>query len=177
MTSNATSRQMPEILRELNRVGYEYADGAGIDFEGFDEFLPESETQEWFKAWTGNADADGSPYLIFGQDGTGGYAAFWLTRRSASLLDQPIVFFGSEGELGVVARNFSEYLWLLAGGYGPYEAICYLIEERAVDRNLVDFAAQHSQASKLSVAEALLAARAEYPDFTQEIRRRCGLNN
>ena len=168
---------MPELLRELNRVGYEYANGAGIDFEGFNEFLPESETQEWFEAWTGNPDADASPYLIFGQDGTGGFAAFWLTRPSASLLDQPIVFFGSEGELGVVARNFNEYLWLLARGYGPYEAISCPIEERSVDRNLVDFAEQHSQASKLSAAEVVQAVRAEYPDFTQEIRRLCGLEN
>ena len=66
------------------------------------------------------ADGEG---IDFGQDGSGGYVAFWLIRLGEDLLRQPIVYFGSEGEIGVVAANFSDYLWLLAGGIGPVEAI------------------------------------------------------
>lgn len=32
------------------------------------------------------------------------------------LFEQPVVFFGAEGELGIVAANLSDYLWLLAAG-------------------------------------------------------------
>lgn len=61
-------------------------------------------------------------FRIFGQDGTGGLAAFWLVRMGESIAGQPVVFLGSEGETGVVARDLAAYLWLLADGYGPLEA-------------------------------------------------------
>ncbi|MCY0938767.1 SMI1/KNR4 family protein [Streptomyces sp. H34-S4] len=60
------------------RFGYE--DGNGVDFEPFPAFLSAAETTEWFQAWTGNGELDGREFRAFGQDGTGGYAAFWLIR-------------------------------------------------------------------------------------------------
>lgn len=68
----------PEPLRKLHELEFDYADGEGIDFEPYSAFLSSSETNAWFKAWTGNNEVDGAEFRVFGQDGTGGYAAFWL---------------------------------------------------------------------------------------------------
>ncbi|MFI2431741.1 hypothetical protein [Streptomyces sp. NPDC018693] len=67
----------------------------------------------------------GDAFRVFGRDGTGGYAAFRPVRPvrpDAELVDQPVVFLGSEGKTGVVARNLSDFLWVLADGLGPLEA-------------------------------------------------------
>ncbi|WP_246561949.1 SMI1/KNR4 family protein [Streptomyces roseirectus] len=95
----------------------------GIDFMALDGFMSASETAEWFRAWTGNPEVDGDEFRVFGRDGTGGYAAFWLVREGRELAEQPVVFLGSEGDTGVVARDLGEFLWVLAGGLGPLEAI------------------------------------------------------
>ncbi|WP_425541231.1 hypothetical protein [Streptomyces rimosus] len=84
--------------------------------------LPAEETADWFQAWTGNSEMQGDNFRVFGQDGTGGYAAFWLVRPDRALAEQPVVFLGSEGETGVVARDLGAFLWLLADGCGPMEA-------------------------------------------------------
>ncbi|MFC8125731.1 SMI1/KNR4 family protein [Streptomyces sp. NPDC057302] len=101
---------------------FDYADGAGVDFEPFTAFLSAEETTAWFRAWTGNGEPQGDDLWPFGQDGSGGYAAFWLVRPGRPLADQPVVFLGSEGETGVVARDLGAFLWLLADGFGPLEA-------------------------------------------------------
>jgi hypothetical protein len=64
-------RSFPEVLRQLHKLKFEYADGESINFHPDAEFMPEDERRRWFKAWTGNERADPSPYLIFGADGTG----------------------------------------------------------------------------------------------------------
>jgi hypothetical protein len=142
-------RELPSVMKELHRLEFEYADGSGMDFEPYTEFLGEDETRNWIRAWTGNMSLDGTEYRIFGQDGSGGYAAFWCVRPNVSVLGQPIVFFGSEGELGVLASDFWDYLWLLAGGFGPYEALAYPDGERRHTPN-----SPRSQASTLARTKA-----------------------
>ena len=123
------NRDFPELQKALHRIEIDYDDGDGIDFEPFAEFYSRNDTADWIKAWTGNTDLDGNEFLIFGQDGTGGYAAFWCIRETNVLLEQPIIFLGSEGETAVVASNFYDYLWLFAWGVGPYEAVAYPANE------------------------------------------------
>lgn len=166
-------RTMPGVLRELNQMEFEYADGEGIDFEPYSAFLSEEETRNWIRAWTGNRSLDGKEYLVFGQDGTGGYAAFWCVRPNAPVLEQPIVFFGSEGDIGVLAIGFADYLWLLAGGYGPFEALTYPNSARAAHPEFTAFANLHSSENKKSAHEVLSRARAEFPKFEEEIRSLC----
>jgi hypothetical protein len=166
-------RGMPPVLRDLNRMEFDYADGAGIDFEPYDEFLSEVDTQKWIRAWTGNSALTAEEYRVFGQDGTGGYVAFWCVRSEAPVLQQPIVFFGSEGAVGVLASDFSDYLWLLAGGFGPFEALTYSESERPSNQAFTAFARLHSGESQKSAAEVLSKARAEFPDFEEEIRSAC----
>lgn len=167
------NREFPELLAQLHTIEIDYNDGEGIDFEPYDTFYDKSDTAEWIKAWTGNNELDGSQYLIFGQDGTGGYAAFWLVKESKDMLEQPIVFFGSEGELGVVACNFYEYLWLFANGIGPYEAVAYPGSQESRNEPFYTFAEKHALSCKSSASEVIARAVKEYPNFNATIEALC----
>jgi hypothetical protein len=170
---NDSDRDVPQLLKELHQLPFDHANGNGIDFEPFDDFMSEEETDGWIRAWTGNKELSGRDYRIFGQDGTGGYVAIWRKRPDAGLLEQPIVFFGSEGELGVVAANFSEYLWLLAHGLGPYEAVACPSDERTPVTAFVDFARWHSRVDPIKPSSILERARNEFPSFEHDIRASC----
>ena len=165
--------KFPKILSQLHQLDFDYDEG-GIDFEPYQEFQSPDDNTDWIRAWTGNQQLDGAEYRVFGQDGTGGYAAFWMVREDKPVLEQPIVFFGSEGELGVVARDFNDYLWLLAGGIGPYEAVAYGAgEDHEAIEEFEELAAKNAAAQKKSAAEVLAAARKEFPDFETQIRALC----
>ncbi|MEM9605515.1 MAG: SMI1/KNR4 family protein, partial [Pseudomonadota bacterium] len=110
---------------------------------------------------------------IFGEDGTGGYAAFWLVRDSEDVLEQPIVFLGSEGARGVVACSFNDYLWLLAVGVGPMEAVEYGPSPTKVGDKFVSFAKLHSGAPEVSPEEVVQRANEEFPDFPTWIDSLC----
>lgn len=167
----AFDQTFPPALTALHKLDFDY--NKGIDFEPYDQFFPADENAEWFQAWTGNPDVNGAEYRIFGQDGTGGYAAFWIARDGASILDQPVVFFGSEGKVGVVAADFADYLWLLAGGIGPLEAVEYGSAEGNPNAAFTKFANEHGADAKKSAAEVLARAASEFPDFAQEIDSLC----
>ena len=166
-------RIFPAALSELHKFEFDYDDGEGIDFEPYEEFTSRKEVEEWFKAWTGNKNAECDDYLIFGQDGTGGYAAIWPICQGKALLDQPIVFFGSEGELGVIASNFSDYLWLLSSNIGPYEAVAYPDDERPTNDVFLAFANAHATTSRRKVSEIVEAAQFAFPKFEGSIHALC----
>ena len=69
-------RTLPAPLAEANALTYDYNEGNGVDFEPYPEFLGPEDTGTWIRAWSGNTELDGSEFRVFGQDGTGGYAAF-----------------------------------------------------------------------------------------------------
>jgi hypothetical protein len=163
----------PALLSELHELEFDYAAGEGMDFEPYEEFQSAEQNATWIQAWTGNSELDPREYRIFGADGTGGNAAFWLVRPTKDVLEQPIVFFGSEGEIGVVARNFHEYLWLLADGVGPYEAISYGGEKRKPAPDFAAFAQKHASKAKMSAQEVVAAAKKEFPDFEEKIGALC----
>jgi hypothetical protein len=83
--------------------------------------------EEWStggpQAWTKNPDAE-REFAVFGYDGSGGMVAFWLV-NPGPITEQPVVLLGSEGEVGAVASDLADFLYLLAGGVGPYEAVAY----------------------------------------------------
>ena len=163
----------PELLTKLHQLEFDYADGDGIDFEPYSSFLSADETSSWFKAWTGNKEVDGAEFRVFGQDGTGGYAAFWLVAPTEGILEQPIVFLGSEGQTGVVASDFAHYLWLLAGGIGPYEAVAYPGLARAPVPSFLSFAKIHSSCGPLQPNEVLTGADRAFPAFVQRVQSLC----
>jgi len=166
-------QHFPPLLSSLHHIEVDYDDGDGIDFEPYQEFQSAEDNATWIQAWTGNGQLTAAEYRVFGQDGTGGYAAFWLVRPGRELLDQPIVFFGSEGELGVVASDFADYLWLLAGGFGPYEAVELDESERTPNPEFTEFALKHAPTRKKTPQEVIARARAEFPDFEKTIRDLC----
>jgi hypothetical protein len=170
---NTWDTAFPALLTKLHRLKFEYEDGEGIDFEPYDSFLSAEENAEWFKAWTGNSSVDGVQFRVFGQDGTGGYAALWLALPGKALEEQPVVFLGSEGEKAVVAVNLDEYLWLLAAGVGPYEAVSHPGLDRMPNAQFAWFAHDNSKAAELSVAEVATRASAAYPSFSQYIDGLC----
>jgi hypothetical protein len=163
---------LPDLIRQANCLPYEYADGDGIDYEPFETFLAPDETERWFRAWTGNETAESECFRVFGQDGTGGYVAIWVTRNDPDLLCQPIVFLGSEGEVALLARNFADYLWLLAAGMGPWEAATCRDEPRLAQPRLVRFAESSAGPFK-EPAQVLADARNEFPHFEQFIESHC----
>jgi hypothetical protein len=160
---------MPDIVKSLHQLEFYYENGEGIDFQPFQDFLNAEETRDWYYAWTRNPTLDGKEYRVFGQDGTGGYAMFWCVRPNATLLEQPIVFFGSEGETGVLASSFADYLWLLAGGLGPCEIVVRGKYSRSPHPEFTAFATTHAAANQALPSEILAKARAEFPNFGEDI--------
>ncbi|MFI6275674.1 SMI1/KNR4 family protein [Streptomyces sp. NPDC050988] len=170
MTPNE-DRQFPAALAAAMAVRFDYAGGDGVDFEPFAAFLPADETTDWLRAWTGNGELNGDDFRVFGQDGTGGYAAFWLVRPGRALVEQPVVFLGSEGETGVVARNLGAFLWLLADGFGPWEAATSYEPDwvphpnRELTAIAEQFAPDHCGPASAVIEQAVR----EFPDFDDSI--------
>lgn len=164
----------PLLLNELLQLEFDYADGEGIDFEPNEEFQPAAENQDWIRSWTGNEELTGAEYRIFGQDGTGGLAGFWLIRPDAELLEQPIVFFGSEGEVGIVAYDFADFLWLLAAGIGPMEAVDeYFDGEEKPNADFTEFASKYAADAKKSATAVQARAKEAYPTFADDFMALC----
>jgi hypothetical protein len=169
MTSSyRTVAELPLPFKQLLTLDVDY-DEAGIDFEPYKDFLPAADAEALFRAWTDNANADGSPYLVFGQDGTGGYAAIWRAVPGGPLLDQPIVFFGGEGELAMVAATAWEFMWLLANGVGPAEVTRGRLAGWTC-KPFLELAMEHSPGRRKNPAEVVLRANALYPDFVSTVR-------
>lgn len=144
-----------------------------IDYEPYSEFDSADETTDWIRSWTGNKELDGEPFRVFGQDGTGGLVASWLVRPGRPLAEQPVAFFGSEGEAGVVATDLGSFLWLLAGGVGPLEAVQFGADSGVPFEELREVAEEHAGVPQRSPAQVLAAARAEFPGFAQTVQSWC----
>lgn len=136
-----------------------------VDFEPFEEFLDPDDTADWFTGWTGNPDADAEQFRVFGQSADGGYAAFWLVREDATLAEQPIVFLGADGETGVVSCDLPSFLWLLADGSGPFEAVEHPTRRSNPNPELTAIAEKHAGTARMTAREVVAAARDEFPDF------------
>ncbi|MGI5337897.1 SMI1/KNR4 family protein [Streptomyces sp. CA-181903] len=117
----------------------------------------------------------GDAFRVFGQDASGGLTAAWLVRPAAPLSAQPVVHLGSEGETGVVARDLPAFLWLLADGFGPCEAVDPLERHHPTRRDpeLVATAGRFAPERQQSARAVLAEAAGEFPDFEDTIQRLC----
>ncbi|MDX8049616.1 hypothetical protein SK571_09520 [Lentzea sp. BCCO 10_0798] len=173
-------RTFPAALSALSGIHFpwEYDEKAdepspgNIDYEPYDEFEPAGDTTDWIRSWTGNKDLDGTEVRLFGKDGSGGLAVLWLVREGP-LTAQPVMFFGSEGEVGPVATNLGEFLWLLAGGVGPQEAVEFGADSGVPNEELRAVAEKYSGTEPLTPAEVLARAQAEFPDFAEKVESWC----
>ena len=120
-------------------------------------------------AWTGNPDAE-REFRIFAQDGGGGVVAFWLVHAGKPYEEQPIVFLGSEGEVGPIACDLADFLYLLAGGVGPYEAIEYgSTSGKPTFPKIGKLAATLAKRDGRSPLDVLAAAADQYLDLHERI--------
>ena len=155
-------------------VPFHYDNGEGVEFEPVRAFLSAEETTAWFRAWTGNSELNGDDLRVFGRDHSGGYAAFWLIHPDRSLVDQPVVFLGSEGETGVVARDLADFLWLLAGGFGPLEATSHEPDwTPRPNEELTAIAERFAPDRRQSAAAVIERATLAFPDFGETIIDLC----
>ncbi|WSP78505.1 SMI1/KNR4 family protein [Streptomyces sp. NBC_01235] len=152
---------------------FPYDDGEGFDFEPYDAFDSAEETTDWIRHWTGNHELDGDAFRVFGQDGTGGLAALWCVRPGKPLTEQPVVFLGSEGEVGVVAGNLSDFLWLPADGFGPMEAVGYPDRDARAQPELAELAARHATTPRRPAPVVVAEAKGEFPSFEEDIAALC----
>lgn len=168
-------RTFPAALAALTDIEFPFDDEklGSIDYEPYPEFDSAEETTSWVRSWTGNTALDGNAFRVFGQDGTGGLVACWLVRAGRPLAEQPVVFFGSEGEVGAVATSLGEYLWLLAGGVGPMEAVQFGADDGVPHDALRAVAEAHSGIDPRTPAEVLASAKAEFPDFAATVESWC----
>lgn len=166
-------RAFPPALHALAGLDFDYDDGNGYDYEPYPEFMTADETTDWVRSWTGNQELDGEPYRVFGQDGTGGLAALWLVRPGAPLEAQPVVFFGSEGAVGVVAKDLGDFLWLLADGVGPMEAVEHGAVDSEPNAELRAVAEQFAPGRERTAEDVLTAVRAEFPNFEKDFLGLC----
>jgi hypothetical protein len=86
-------------------------------------FESPAETRAWLESWSGKAPTGADRLRLFAQDGSGGQVVIWFQTPTAPIDRQPIVFFGSEGALGVVARDLPDFIRLLGASLAPVTVV------------------------------------------------------
>ncbi|WP_236667586.1 MULTISPECIES: SMI1/KNR4 family protein [unclassified Nonomuraea] len=170
---------LPTALAEVAEVGFEWEwdeetdEARGCDFELYDQFEEPGRTAWWFRLWTGNQEADGSEFRFFGTTGAGDYTGFWLVRPDAAISDQPVVYIGSGGEHGLIARDLGDLLWLFAAGLGPAEAFADTDSTAQPNEAFRIIAERHAPGGRRSPTQIVATARAEFPHFADHIEAMC----
>jgi hypothetical protein len=80
---------------------------------------------------------------------------------------------GSEGECGVVAANLSDFLWVLADGFGPMEAALYEEREARQDTFLAALAERHATTPRRPAREIITEAQGEFATFAEDLDKLC----
>jgi hypothetical protein len=170
---------LPAALAEVVEVGFEWEwdeetdETRGCDFEPYDRFEAPEKTAWWFRLWTGNDEVDGGEFRFFGATGSGDYVGFWLIRSGAPIAEQPVVYVGSEGERGVIARDLGDLLWLFAEGFGPQEAFTDPDGHPEPNEAFKAIAERYAQGRRRPVAELVAMAQQEFPNFSDVIDAMC----
>ena len=101
--------------------------------EGF--FLTADEDDFW-DSWLGDElpkekkkDFSKSVKIFAGADGTGGHYAFWFNDKNYDENTAPVVFFGSEGEVNLIASSIRDLIKILSLGVeisnGSFSRSCW----------------------------------------------------
>ena len=178
---DAFDTRLPPPLAELAELVFEDeaedpddAEHEPVDLEVYPAFLAADEGRDWIQAWTGNTELGGAEFRFFGQDGSGGIVGLWLARAGAPLVEQPVVHFGSEGELLVVAADVRDFLWLLAAGYGPRDVAGeHTRFDRVAHPRLTAFAEAHAGGPRRSAQAVLERGSEAFPNFAADVRALC----
>jgi hypothetical protein len=165
-------RTLPAVLVQAHLLWLREFDHSP-DLDPGDMFEGSAETTEWWREVTNNPAAGVAPFRVFGRESSGGFAAIWTQDLESSVETQPIVFLGSEGEIGVIARDLGDYLWLLGSGVGPVEAIFGLDRVPEPIPALVALAHEYRQAPARTAETVKDAAGALLPALTAFIESVC----
>lgn len=112
----APSSTLPRVLNKIFAIGFqihhdEETDTAtGVDFEPYHTFEDPEETTSSLRLWTGNDEADGSPFRILGASGAGDFAGFWLAKPDVDITEQPVVMFSVGDGSGVIAKDMNDLI-------------------------------------------------------------------
>lgn len=164
-----SNEAFPAALAEVARVDFPYDSDEDVDFEPYGEFRPDEDTAYWLPLWTGTDRLDPKDFLVIGQDGSGGYAIIWRAKEGAAVSEQPVVFMGSEGEHGVIASDLGDFLWLLADGSGPYEAVEEPERASKPNAELTAIAERWAAEARKTAVEVIALAQERYPEFERVI--------
>lgn len=174
MTQATHPFAFPDLLTELHKLPFKHRDGDGIDFIPFAEFMANDEVEAFLRPWTGNDDVKGDRLAVFGRVSQGGIVAFWIVSPTLSITDQPVIYLGAEGEHMVIAKNFDDYLWLLAGNHGAHEAFEFVSDEMLPNPGFTAFAEQYSASPKLSPETVVAEAKTlNVNEFTRWVHTIC----
>jgi hypothetical protein len=109
---NFKGHKIPEELDNLLRSKSNIDDLSQELGEAGIYFCFEENSDGWLTHWLGEQSQVVESILGIATNGAGDLLAFWLYDER-DLEDAPIVFVGHEGEVSVIANNFSEMLLLL----------------------------------------------------------------
>lgn len=175
----------PPALSEVAQLRESFLQGDfSVDFEAYPAFSSEP---LWFLEASDAPAIVQSRFRVIGRDCSGGTVAIWLVREDADIADQPVVFVGSEGEAGTVAADLSDFLWLLAAGWGPMEAVwggadydpyrefddaelAEIAEEEPIRfgvprEDIAEVASRHARGPRRTATEVISRAKGSEPNF------------
>ncbi len=164
MANVPTTNTLPKLFTGMADAGIEHGEFELCDPEESDANL---------RAWLGGLPKDGSRVVTFTQDGTGSYFGIWLRANHADVEAAPVIYLGSEGELGVLGKDPRAFIELLGsamtfdGHAGSFfstdDDADYVIERR---ERTASFAKQTLGLDVLREPNAIKAeAEAAYPDL------------
>jgi hypothetical protein len=162
--------KLPRIFEGLADVGAEHA-----EFELRDP----AESDGDITAWLGALPRDGTRLIVFAQDGTGSLFCLWLRPGRDDVDSAPVVYLGSEGELGVLGKDPAAFLEFVASGvtydghggcfFDPLESDDdeeFAAETMARRAKVAKWVMQRTGKKELRQPDALRAeAEAAYPDL------------
>jgi hypothetical protein len=102
---------------------------------------------EMLDAWFGTDNGGYERFLHpFSQDGTGSIIALWDPSGDEDYSSAPVVYLGSEGEIGVYGSDFNDCLRLIATGLHAYDLVLW--NNRTPFEELLQDADELAEASK-----------------------------
>jgi len=162
--------QLPRIFNGLEDAEVEHS-----EFELRDP----AESDDDITAWLGALPSDGTRFIVFAQDGTGSLFCVWLRPGHESVETAPIVYLGSEGEVGVLGKDPAAFLEFIASGltfdghggnfFDPLDDEddpAFIAEARERQAAAAAFVREQTGRETLRHPDALKAeAEAAYPDL------------
>lgn len=159
---------LPGTFKDLAEIGAEHSEFELRDPSGSDRAI---------NAWFGALPGDGTRFIVFAQDGTGSLYCVWLRPGHDHIETAPIVYLGSEGELGVLGKDPTAFLEFVASGmsfdghagsfFDPLEGEDdedYVTETLDCRAKVAEYVKQRTGKTELRHPDALRAeAEAAYP--------------